>query len=127
MTSYREAEIARLEGRIAELRSQPEPEYFCAICHTFPEDTEDGVLTDVRVIVADGEEGFSDVTLLLCDDHLARMTQKLTKLGFIDHRHGSTSSLEDLTCLGSSFRGRCPTPTEYGNVTWGRNPPQVDL
>ena len=120
----KDAEIALLEARIARLRAQPERVYFCAVCRRTADEVDYEPLTDVTVVVADGEEGYSNVTLLLCNDDLITVTGGLQDLGFIDHRHGSTSSLEDPDCPGSSDMNDCPTPTHYGNVTWGRVPPQ---
>lgn len=119
-------EIARLEAKIAELRAQPEPTYHCAICRITPEELDYEPLTDVTVVVADGEEGYSSVTLLLCEDDLARVADGLQELGFTDHRHGSTSTLEDPRCPGFHDMDLCPDPTHYGNVTWGRVPPQEE-
>ena len=117
-------EIARLEARLAKLREQPEPVYLCAVCHRSPDEVDYETFTDVTVVTADGEEGYSNVTLLLCNDHLIAVTDGLQKLGFIDHHHGSTSTLEDRNCPGYTDMFQCPTPTHYGNVTWGRVPPQ---
>lgn len=115
--------IAALERELAELRAQPEPTYGCAICRITPEEINEP-LTDVTVITADGEEGYSNITLLLCNDDLIHVTDELQKLGFSDHRHGSTSLLEDPDCPGFEYMESCPNPTHYGNVTWGRVPPQ---
>lgn len=121
-------EITMLRGRIAELEdrgtAQSEPTYSCVVCHRSRDEVEFGLLTDITVVVADGEEGYSNVTLLLCDDDLNGLAETLRKLGFIDHRHGSTSTLEDIDCPGYYDMARCPIPTHYGNVTWGRVPPQ---
>jgi len=123
MNPFREAEIARLEQKIEAIRSLIEPVLMCVMCHDEAPD-EDEFLTDATVVVADGEEGYSNVTLLLCSDHLDLVAEGLGKLGFIDHRHGATSTLEDRNCPGFSHLDQCPTPTHYGNVTWGRRPPQ---
>lgn len=124
MQSNREWEIARLEERLDHLRATEDPTYSCANCGRSKDDVDYGLLTDVTVIIADGEEGYSNVTLLLCDDDLVRVALGLRNLGFIDHRHGSTSTLESPNCAGYDNMDDCPTPTHYGNVTWGKHPPQ---
>jgi hypothetical protein len=117
-------EIALLERRLEKLRSTRASVLACAVCHRTEDEVEFELLTDVTVVVADGEEGYSNVTLLLCIDDLAPIADGLQKLGFIDHRHGSTSTLEDRDCPGYDSMDACPTPTHYGNVTWDRRPPQ---
>jgi hypothetical protein len=117
--SWREQEIASLQRRIDQLRARPVPIYACAQCGKSPVN-----LTEIRVLTSEGEEGHSDVSRMLCDDDYETMINHLIGLGFVDHRHGSTSSLEDPRCPGFNDMDRCPTPTHYGNVTWGRTPPQ---
>jgi hypothetical protein len=119
----REQHIALLEDQLRRLRSQPEPILACAVCH-LTQNEMDELLTDVTVVVADGQEGYSNVTLLLCDHDFESIADDLVKLGFIDHRHGGTSTLEDPSCPGYLDMNACPTPTRYGNVTWDRQPPQ---
>jgi len=122
--SARESAIKYHEEQIARLRAQQDPVYTCAKCGRTQEEVDHEPLTDVRVIVADGEEGFSDVTLLLCSEHLWGVCAGLQRFGFVDHRHGSTSSLESESCPGYENMDACPMPTRYGNVTWGRQPLQ---
>jgi hypothetical protein len=93
------------------------PERSCSVCGVSEDDTAWGSLVDVRVVIADGEEGFADITQLLCDKHLEHMQIGLSDLGFKDHRHGSINYLEDESCSGAHGRmDNCPTPTEYGRV-----------
>lgn len=92
----------------------PPPEPVCSICG----DPDGGILTDVRVIIADGEEGYADITQLLCEEHLILMQDELPKLGFRDHRHGGINFLEDPNCPGTTGSMHdCPTPTGYGGIT----------
>lgn len=104
-----EAQYALLRERVSGRR--------CSVCGRPDEDTDElewpGFI-DVRVITADGEEGFADITQLLCAEHFTEVQAALLALGFRDHRHGSTNFLEDMDCPGW---GKCPTPTEYGEVT----------
>jgi hypothetical protein len=120
----REWRIERMREQLARLEATPEPVDVCAVCGTPKEQTEWGLLTDVTVVTADGQEGYSNVTLLLCDEHFRDIADGLIALGFVDHRHGSTSTLEDSSCPGYEDMEACLTPTRYGNVTWGRTPPQ---
>lgn len=120
----KERRVAELQRQIDAIQSYEEPIDHCAVCHRTLDEVEFEMLTDVTVIVADGEEGYSNVTLLLCYEHLDPVAEALCKLGFIDHRHGSTSTLEDQNCPGHKRMEDCPTPTRYGNVTWDRRPPQ---
>lgn len=74
-------------------------------------------LVDVRVVTHEGEEGFADVTMLLCEDHLDGVIEVIVRLGFTDHRHGGADFLEDRHCPGYEDPPACPTPSEYGPVT----------
>jgi hypothetical protein len=124
MSGHRAWRIAQLEAEAERLRSQEDPVLACAVCHRTQDEVDFALLTDITVVVADGEEGYSNVTLLLCVDDLEPIARGLQALGFIDHRHGSTSTLEDIDCPGYQQMNDCPTPTHYGNVTWDRRPPQ---
>lgn len=69
-------------------------------------------LTDFRVIVLPGEEGYSDVSQLLCMQHSDEIRRKLIDLGFGSHNHHGTCTLDaEDTCGGY---GKCQTPAEYG-------------
>jgi hypothetical protein len=89
----------------------------CSVCGMTESESGWGMFVDVRVVVAEGEEGFADITQLLCDEHLETVTKALMNLGFKDHRHGGVNYLEDSTCPGENEMDACPTPTEYGAVT----------
>lgn len=67
-------------------------------------------LTDVRVVIAEAEEGFADIMRLVCENHLDSMTKGLRNLGFRDHRHGGINFLEDPYCPGFNDMALCPTP-----------------
>lgn len=105
----------------AELAIPDEPERRCSVCGMVESATDFESLVDVRVVVANGEEGFADITQLLCDDHLPGILDGLVALGFVDHRHGGINFLEDPSCPG--YRGgreACPTPSEYGEYIVGQ-------
>lgn len=103
-TWLRIAEHARL------LAIPDEPERVCSVCGVPESSTEFDHLTDIRVIAAAGEEGFADITQLLCDEHLTLIAYALVRLGFKDHRHGGANFLEDPDCPGASRFDDCPTP-----------------
>lgn len=95
----------------------PEPKHRkCSICGAPEEDVE--YLTDVRVITCEGQEGYSDVTQLFCEEHTAEPIEKLMELGFRDHNHGGTAMLADRDCVGDQYDPQthlllpCPTPTD---------------
>jgi hypothetical protein len=94
----------------------------CSVCDLTGSQTGWGILVSVRVVVAEGEEGFADITQLLCDDHFETVQEDLIRLGFQDHRHGGINYLEDETCPGSVHMDECSTPTEYGAVTIRKRP-----
>jgi hypothetical protein len=79
----------------------------CSRCGKPRSEDAHGILTDVQVVTADGEEGFADVTQLLCNEDLEEVLGGLRALGFKDHRHGGINYLEDDDCPGW---GKCPTP-----------------
>lgn len=68
-------------------------------------------LCDFTILVAPGEEGYSEVTQVLCMEHSAEMVLALRLLGFSSHNHHGTCTLDAEVCGGY---GRCPTPAEYG-------------
>jgi hypothetical protein len=91
------------------------PSRVCSLCGIEEDETEYGFLGDIRVTVMDGEEGYANIVHLLCDDCLTKQVAGLRKLGFVDHRHGSTNLLEDEDCPGYiGSMHNCPTPSEYG-------------
>lgn len=67
-------------------------------------------LTDVRVIIAESEEGWADEMRLVCENHIDSMTEGLRNLGFKSHRHGGINFLEDDNCPGRNNKAACPTP-----------------
>ena len=91
------------------------PERVCSWCGMTEDETEWGSLFDVRVVTREGEEGFADVTQLLCDEHAIEVLEELKALGFKSHIHGGTNSLEDMNCPGSGMivGGVCPTPVDH--------------
>lgn len=69
-------------------------------------------LMDFTVTCSPGEEGYSEVTQLLCMAHTEMMVKELLRLGFGSHNHHGTCTLsaED-TCGGYN---KCPHPATYG-------------
>ncbi len=94
----------------------PLPQRRCSICGKDEDDTDWQHLIDLRVIAADGEEGFADVTMLLCGAAGCYWTivGEIKNLGFVDHRHGGINYLEDPDCPTPT--SECLRPTEYGRV-----------
>lgn len=99
----------------------PEPVLrVCSICGISEGEPDYDILGDVRVITMEGEEGYSDVTMLLCEenDHLGQITTMLKALGFMDHNHGGTSLLQDENCIRAQYDPDthlllpCPTPAD---------------
>lgn len=88
----------------------PLPENVCVSCGATESESEWGCLTDVRVIIADGEEGYADLKKYVCEECLEPMQDALCALGFKDHRHGGINYLEDAKCVGALDTGKCPTP-----------------
>lgn len=79
-------------------------------------------LIDITVTTADGEEGFAQVTQLLCENDYEHVLDTVIALGFVDHHHGGINFLEDLKCCGGkNAYENCPTPSEYGNYTVGQD------
>jgi hypothetical protein len=115
----RKERIRRLESEILSLRREPEPERVCSRCGVRESLTEFGHLIDIRVIIADREEGFADITQLICDTDIRILQIKLMELGFKDHRHGSIDFLEDIECPGFEDMDKCKTPTAFGRVVIG--------
>lgn len=98
---------------------EPDPPMVCSKCGTPEEDTPHGRLFDVQVITCEGEEGYGNVTMMLCDEQECGPTiiEELIKLGFVDHKHGGTDLLQDENCIGAQYNEQhylkpCPTPTD---------------
>lgn len=68
-------------------------------------------LMDFAIVCAPGEEGYSEVSQLLCMEHSTDMVLALRALGFASHNHHGTCTLDAEVCGGY---GRCLTPAEYG-------------
>lgn len=96
---------------IKEPAPTPPPRY-CDKCKTTEDEA--GYLADFTITVCESEEGYSEVRLLLCEDHMPAMCESLMELGFLSHRHGTTSSLEDVSCPG--YKGG---PCQWGEVEYG--------
>lgn len=103
----------QLERELYRRKQVKLPEPVCSKCHITLIDSEDEYLCDVRVIVADGEEGHADITQWLCAPCLEQRLYSLRNLGFVDHRHGGINFLEAQDC---AMEGSCTTPTKYGRV-----------
>lgn len=107
-------EIDRLQALLSPpVKARPEP--VCSKCDK-PRSQAD-YLTDIRVVTCEGEEGYSDVTMLLCEEHAADVVNALYALGFRDHAHGGTALLQDEDCPGGKYNEQhllnpCPTPTD---------------
>jgi hypothetical protein len=69
-----------------------------------------GPLTDVHIIMAEGEEGYANERRFVCNDHLIMMSLIFNGLGFSSHRHGGINNLEDVLCPGFRNMDDCPTP-----------------
>lgn len=71
-----------------------------------------GSLTDVRIIMADGEEGYANEVRLVCNDHLIMMSLIFDGLGFSNHRHGGINHLEAVLCPGHMRADACIQPPD---------------
>jgi hypothetical protein len=106
----------RLIARGVTMPAEPLPEpppLHCSWCgRTDPENRREGYggLTDIRVIVAEAEEGQADVMRLACYEHLEVVAQQLGAIGFFSHRHGGINYLEPMACPGYLDMKNCPTP-----------------
>lgn len=79
----------------------------CVVCGITAEQADYGVLTDITISIAFGEEGQAIITKFVCDDHLAEYTDIFEGMGFSDHRHGGINFLEDTTCAGAENPANC--------------------
>lgn len=72
-------------------------------------------LTPFTVTVLPGEEGYSEVTQILCQEHNIEVAEALIALGFGSHNHHGTCTL-DANAFGTACGGygKCPHPAEYG-------------
>lgn len=99
------------------LKDQPPPERRCSRCGATEDDTDEMEwpgLIDVRVVTAEGEEGYGDVTQLLCANCFPTVQGALHELGFKHHHHGGANFLEDEGCPGAGHMigGVCPFPQD---------------
>ena len=70
-------------------------------------------LTYVTVVTQVGEEGYGEVTQVLCNYHLRMVLDGLMLLGFVSHNHHGTQMLDDYVVCGNCGN-RCNHHTEYG-------------
>lgn len=99
--------VVRAHGyRVVEAEPEPEPNR----CWTCGVSEHDEYLTDVRVIVAEGEEGHADLLRWFCDRDLENVTLALVGDGWCDHRHGGINFLEDTSCPGARDSSQCVAP-----------------
>lgn len=77
----------------------------CVVCDVTEQDAD---LTDIRVIVAYGEEGQAMITRYVCDTHLDEYCDIFVGMGFCDHDHGGINFLEDTNCDGTENPNSCP-------------------
>lgn len=112
-----EAEIGRLrEERDDLLRKQQQAAEEAEVCSRpgcgFHHWDDGAPLTPVKVEILPGEEGYAEVTQILCQQHLVEVAVVLIELGFGSHNHHGTNILDlDLECGGY---GKCPHDVEYG-------------
>lgn len=91
----------------------------CSRCGILEGDTEYGRLIDIRVVCQEGEEGFCDITQLLCDICMEAIRINLMELGFVSHHHGSTDLLDGegfdgkRYCVPNPYK-KCPIPGPHG-------------
>jgi hypothetical protein len=117
LTEEAALELLRDKGyRVTPPPPQPPPRR-CAVCKVSEEDE---YLTDFRVTVAAGEEGFSDVRRFFCEVHMIPVIDSLMEMGFESHHHGSTTFLANEDHPPCGGYGRCmlydgldSTPEEY--------------
>lgn len=93
------------------------PELRCSQCGRIDEETyelEWSGLIDIRVMTAEGEEGYDDLTQLLCAECWGPVLAAIQGAGFRHHRHGGIRFLEDVDCPGGGnvVGGVCPNPRE---------------
>ena len=82
----------------------------------------------MRVVTADGEEGYDDLTQLLCAQCWPAVIAAIQGAGFKHHGHGGIRFLEDQDCSGAGHvvGGACTTPLEHdpydGTLVLGQEP-----
>lgn len=98
--------------RVTEPRELDPRPVECAVCG------EDDIaeLTDYRVIVADGEEGYQNILQWRCIADGDDLVNALATEGFVTHEHGGSARLEDPECPGCDHPGQCSRPTVFGEV-----------
>lgn len=95
---------------------KPEAERACSDCGILQSDTDYGVLNDIRVVVSDGEEGYSNVLRFYCEDCFVHVLEVLVFTGFKTHVHGGICHLEDFECPGRLDETLCETPEDQYDV-----------
>lgn len=85
---------------------------FCYACGI---SSNEAYLTEFHVIVAQQEEGHSDVRRYFCEFHAPDISYAFRQLGFTVHAHGGICELE-ADCPGEDNPDDCPTPEpQYGD------------
>lgn len=111
-SGFADDEFGALKDILEEANAEPPPNV-CHWCDKTDDDNYDdgyGPLVDIRVIIADREEGNADVLRWSCQEHMEKASQALCAIGFADHRHGGINFLEPQDCPGYTNYGSCPTP-----------------
>lgn len=105
-----EPSLQKMLDHIREIHTPPPPNvcHWCGKTDTENEDDGYGPLVDIRIRVAEGEEGDSNLVRFACNQHLEEATKTLVDAGFGIHAHGGICFLEVMDCPG--VNGDCPTP-----------------
>lgn len=69
-------------------------------------------LETIILCVNPHQEGYAQITMLLCDRCCTPLYEGLIDLGFKNHDHGSTSSFDDQDCPGYEDLDLCPEYNE---------------
>lgn len=104
--AVKQAQFALYEAKSALIK--------CHWCDKTNEDNESdgyGPLIDFRLIVSDGEEGYSNVLRYACQGCFETIQPKLVEIGFGVHAHGGICFMEDGRCP-ERHGGVCPSPEE---------------
>lgn len=119
-----EAEIERLRAERDDLlRKRHQAEEDAEVCSRpgcgFHHWDDGAPLTPVKVEILPGEEGYAEVTQLLCQQHLVEVAEALINLGFGSHNHHGTNMLDShayapLGVIDCGGYGKCSHPAEYG-------------
>lgn len=110
--------LLEFEGFTVKDPPPPPPVHHCAVCGKTDEDNYDdgfGPLVDFRLVVSDGEEGFSDVTRYFCQEHMVKVADALVELGLGSHHHGSTTFVEADTEECGGY-GECKRYEEFDDM-----------